>query len=124
MGKKDKKSDPDESVLPQIIVESSGVDHNHESQPVSQSESSPNKDKALQHLDEEDLREARESQKAVQGKTHANDSDSDDDDMGPMPLVSTEGAAGVAAEQNQKAYGKALLPGEGEALVAYVQQNL
>ena len=41
-----------------------------------------------------------------------------------MPLISTEGAAGVAAGQNQKAYGKPLLPDEGEALAAYVQQNL
>ncbi len=75
-------------------------------------------------LDEEDLREAQEFKKAVQGSTNANDSD-DDEDMGPMPLVNPDAAANSKATgQTEKAYGKALLPGEGEALAAYVQQNL
>jgi len=74
--------------------------------------------------DEEDLREAREFKKAVQGTGAHNDSDSEDDDMGPMPLVNQESNAAASNNQNQKVYGKALLPGEGEALAAYVQQNL
>jgi hypothetical protein len=92
-------------------------------------------------LDEEDLRQAREFKKAVQRKSGKDrkskqgedddDDDADDDDenvMGPMPLVNpdSKGAPGSssATHPSQKAYGKALLPGEGEALAAYVQQNL
>ena len=75
-------------------------------------------------LDEDDLREAKEFKKAIQGKA-ATDSDSDDDDMGPMPLVNADASAnGTGGGQTEKAYGSALLPGEGEALAAYVQQNL
>ena len=70
-------------------------------------------------LDNEDLREAQDFKKAVQGDIHNQDSSDDD---GPMPLVeSKEVGAGV---KGSKAYGKALLPGEGEALAQYVQQNL
>eukprot|EP00554_Chaetoceros_debilis_P008406 CAMPEP_0194104670 /NCGR_PEP_ID=MMETSP0150-20130528/5007_1 /TAXON_ID=122233 /ORGANISM="Chaetoceros debilis, Strain MM31A-1" /LENGTH=799 /DNA_ID=CAMNT_0038792299 /DNA_START=120 /DNA_END=2518 /DNA_ORIENTATION=+ len=72
--------------------------------------------------DDEELREAREFKKAVQGE--ANSDSDDDDDMGPMPLVNSDGAAGGGGDASQKAYGGALLPGEGEALAAYVQQNL
>mmetsp|Transcript_35405 Transcript_35405/g.47527 ORF Transcript_35405/g.47527 Transcript_35405/m.47527 type:complete len:160 (+) Transcript_35405:215-694(+) len=47
--------------------------------------------------------------------------------MGPMPLPNTDQSGNNAnsnAGSNSKAYGGALLPGEGEALAQYVQQNL
>ena len=83
-------------------------------------------------LDDDDLREAQDFKKAVQGKkTHHGDDDSDSDDSyaGPQPLTQAQlNAAGDAdpskAAAAHKAYGSALLPGEGEALAQYVQQNL
>jgi len=80
------------------------------------------KENAMSLADDEELREAREFKKAVQGVAN---SDSEDDDMGPMPLVNPDATAGATGGGNSsKAYGGALLPGEGEALAAYVQQNL
>ena len=84
-------------------------------------------------MDEDDLREAKDFKRAVQGKkAHAgagdgSDSDSDNSHAGPQPL--TRAQADANADPNKaaaahKAYGGALLPGEGEALAAYVQQNL
>mmetsp|Transcript_12234 Transcript_12234/g.14018 ORF Transcript_12234/g.14018 Transcript_12234/m.14018 type:complete len:467 (-) Transcript_12234:176-1576(-) len=73
---------------------------------------------SIQTLDEQDLKDAQEFRKAVQGVQH----ESDEDNMGPMPLPQSN-----AAENNKSAnttYGKALLPGEGQAIAAYVQQNL
>jgi hypothetical protein len=70
-------------------------------------------------LDEDDLREAKEFRGAVQGMHEDEDSD---DEEGPMPLPQTNVAAGGGGSKNE--YGKALLPGEGQALAAYVQQNL
>lgn len=72
-------------------------------------------------MDEDDLREAEEFRGAVQG-THGDEEDSDDDEEGPMPLPQTGAAGAGGAGKNE--YGKALLPGEGQALAAYVQQNL
>ena len=46
-----------------------------------------------------------------------------DDDMGPMPLPQANAGGGTAAS-SANAYGGALLPGEGEAIAQYVQQNL
>jgi len=69
-------------------------------------------------LHEQDLRDARDFKKAIQGEQD----DSDEDDMGPMPLPQSN-----AADNNNSSnatYGKALLPGEGQAIAAYVQQNL
>lgn len=78
------------------------------------------------HMDADDLREAQDFKKAVQGKHHNHDSDSDSEgDIGPQPLAqSNTAAASSNAASSNKAYGSALLPGEGEALAAYVQQNL
>ncbi|KAL3776142.1 hypothetical protein ACHAW5_003260 [Stephanodiscus triporus] len=81
-------------------------------------------------MDEDDLREAKDFKKAVQGKkTHGDgsDSDSDDSNAGPQPLTRAQADANAdpsKAAASHKAYGGALLPGEGEALAAYVQQNL
>ena len=80
-------------------------------------------------MDEDELREARDFKKAVQGKTDdgdGEDSDSEDSFAGPKPLAqSNADASGDAkAAAAGKAYGGALLPGEGEALAQYVQQNL
>lgn len=77
-------------------------------------------------LEEDDLKEAQDFKKAVQGhRPNGSDSDSDDD-VGPQPLsqanaLNNNASSGGAAS---KAYGSALLPGEGEALAQYVQQNL
>jgi len=79
---------------------------------------------ALLVPDEEDLRQAKEMKRAIQGQS---DPDSDDDDIGPMPLPASDANANKSSganSANNSAYGKALLPGEGEALAAYVQQNL
>ncbi|KAL9181296.1 hypothetical protein ACHAXT_010101 [Thalassiosira profunda] len=79
-------------------------------------------------MDEDELREAQDFKKAVQGKTHNNGSDSDSDDSyaGPQPLAQaqTDAADASNAASSNKAYGGALLPGEGEALAQYVQQNM
>ena len=76
-------------------------------------------------LEDDDLREAQDFKKAVQGhRPNGSDSESDDD-VGPQPLsqanVNNNASSGGAASN---AYGGALLPGEGEALAQYVQQNL
>ena len=78
-------------------------------------------------MDDDDLREAQDFKKAVQGKTHADGSDSDsDDEAGPQPLVQRKSDAATDSSKAaaSKAYGGALLPGEGEALAQFVQQNL
>jgi predicted RNA-binding protein with RPS1 domain len=73
-------------------------------------------------MDEDDWKEAKAFKKAVQGE---DDDEEEDEFVGPMPLVDGEGGAGGAGGAGGgKAYGKALLPGEGEALAQYVQQNL
>ena len=79
-------------------------------------------------MDEDELREAKDFKKAVQGtKTNGIDSDSDESDAGPQPLTRAQADANADPSKNaasHKAYGGALLPGEGEALAMYVQQNL
>ncbi len=88
-------------------------------EPIVSSSVAPSENIAI--MDEDDLREAQEFRGAVQG-THHDEEDSDDEE-GPMPLPQTGTAApGGGAAKNE--YGKALLPGEGQALAAYVQQNL
>jgi len=73
-------------------------------------------------MDEQDLRDAQEMKRAVQGN---DDDDDDSEGDGPMPLPqSGVGGAGGAGSDNTNAYGGALLPGEGQALAQYVQQNL
>jgi hypothetical protein len=69
-------------------------------------------------MDDDDLREATDFKGSIQGHEH---NDSDDKEDGPMPLATSNTAAGGAAK-NQ--YGGALLRGEGQALAQYVQQNL
>lgn len=83
-------------------------------------------DAVEQIVDAEDLREAEEFKKQVQGARIRGDEESSSDDEGPMPLNAGIGDTdgGVDGKHKNKAYGKALLPGEGEALAQYVQQNL
>lgn len=69
-------------------------------------------------MDKQDLKDAQDFKKAVQGKN--DDSDDDDDDIGPMPLPQSN----ASENKSNSSYGGALLPGEGQALAAYVQQNL
>lgn len=47
--------------------------------------------------------------------------DDSSDDEGPMPLPQSNATLDAS---NKASYGKALLPGEGQAIAAYVQQNL
>jgi hypothetical protein len=128
--RKRSKSADDEHLGKKIKVQTSndddGTENNNNDDNAKndkeQSQSQPlNKTEAIAS-DDEELREAREFKKAVQGE--ANSDSDDEDDMGPMPLVNSDGAAGGGGGASQKAYGGALLPGEGEALAAYVQQNL
>jgi hypothetical protein len=70
-------------------------------------------------MDDDDLRDARDFKGAIQGHQ---DEDSDDEEEGPMPLAQSSAAAAGGAARNQ--YGGALLPGEGQAIAQYVQQNL
>ncbi len=74
--------------------------------------------KALSNINDSDLKEAEAFKKAVQGSN-----DDSEEDEGPMPLqqASTGGDGGA---DGGTSYGKALLPGEGQALAQYVQQNL
>lgn len=52
-------------------------------------------------------------------------SSSDEELMGPLPLQKPDQKVdGSVSKSQSKTYGGALLPGEGEALAAYVQQNL
>mmetsp|Transcript_22633 Transcript_22633/g.34813 ORF Transcript_22633/g.34813 Transcript_22633/m.34813 type:complete len:204 (+) Transcript_22633:664-1275(+) len=85
-----------------------------------------NNDAVEQIVDAEDLREAEEFKKQVQGARVRGEEESSSDDEGPMPLKAGIGDTdgGVDGKNKSKAYGKALLPGEGEALAQYVQQNL
>jgi hypothetical protein len=64
--------------------------------------------------------EVRDFKKVVQGDAN----DSDDDDIGPRPLPQSNAAIAMDPRQAQKSFGKALLPGEGQAIAQYVQQNL
>jgi len=78
-------------------------------------------------LTETDLKDAQEFRQAVQGKAGTGDDDDDDDDEeeGPMPLPQVAaGGAGAGGAGGDGTYGKALLPGEGQAIAQYVQQNL
>jgi predicted RNA-binding protein with RPS1 domain len=69
---------------------------------------------------QDDIRDATDFKAAVQGKRDL-DSD-DDDDVGPQPLPMSN-AALASGSGSAAHYGKALLPGEGQALAQYVQQN-
>jgi len=64
-----------------------------------------------------DLNEAQAFKEAVQGLNE------EEEEEGPMPLQQS-GAGGAGGADNNASYGKALLPGEGQALAQYVQQNL
>ena len=73
--------------------------------------------------DENAVRDAIDFKAAIQGKGNDSDDD-DDDDIGPQPLpMSNAAMGGASATTVTSNYGKALLPGEGQALAAYVQQN-
>lgn len=74
--------------------------------------------KALSDLNDSDLKEAEAFKKAVQGSN-----DDEEEEEGPMPLQQANTGGGGGADGNAS-YGKALLPGEGQALAQYVQQNL
>ena len=72
------------------------------------------------------MREAIDFKASVQPHATGTGAESDSDDSeGPVPLPSqlTDPAAGGGAGKKNN-YGGNLLPGEGEALAAYVQQNI
>ena len=66
-------------------------------------------------MDAHDAREAADFKQAVLGTAPQQDSS---DDEGPMPLPE-----GQQAQQQSADYGKALRPGEGAAIAAYVQKT-
>lgn len=69
-----------------------------------------------------DLKDAQEFKEAIQGEA-LNADINDDYEEGPMPLQQpTAGTGGHGG--GDASYGKALLPGEGQALAQFVQQNL
>jgi len=74
----------------------------------------------IQNLNDFDLKEAQAFKNAVQGSNADGD---DEEEEGPMPLQQSGTNADGVADSNAS-YGKALLPGEGQALAQYVQQNL
>ena len=67
-------------------------------------------------MDAHDMREAADFKETVLGTQQQQDSS---DDEGPMPLPE-----GQQAQQSEADYGKALRPGEGAAIAAYVQKNM
>ena len=67
-------------------------------------------------MDAHDAREAADFKQAVLGTAPQQDSS---DDEGPMPLPE-----GEQTQQQGADYGKALRPGEGAAIAAYVQKNM
>jgi hypothetical protein len=70
------------------------------------------------------MKEAQAFKMAVQGAKNGNVDSDDDDDVGPQPLSSAMALQNKHATTSSKhAYGKALLPGEGEALAQFVQSN-
>ena len=70
--------------------------------------------------DTHDLREAQEFKAAVQGGNVDSDDDDDEDMEPPSPNPIPPNPNPTTPDS----IGKALFPGEGEALTAYVQQNL
>lgn len=69
------------------------------------------------------MREARDFKASVQPHLGGAESDSDDSE-GPAPLPSQLPGSDAAGSGKKNNYGGNLLPGEGEALAAYVQQNI
>ncbi|OWZ11111.1 hypothetical protein PHMEG_00015917 [Phytophthora megakarya] len=74
--------------------------------------------RSLSDVDENEKREAEKFKEAVQG---ARKDESDDDEIGPKPLLPTGEESAAASSMN---YGKALLPGEGAAIAQFVQKNM
>jgi len=65
-----------------------------------------------------DWKNAQDLKSTVQPR----EADSEEEE-GPMPLPQSNAAGGTASKGNAT-YGRALLPGEGQAIAQYVQQNL
>jgi predicted RNA-binding protein with RPS1 domain len=75
-------------------------------------------------IDINDIRDAEDFKASVQGKhTMRTGEDDDDDYVGPQPLPMSNASLGTGSTATPANYGKALLPGEGQALAQYVQQN-
>lgn len=72
----------------------------------------------LNDLKDFDLKEAQAFKKTVQR------SNVEEEEEGPMPLQQSSSSGGGGDGDGNASYGKALLPGEGQALAQYVQQNL
>ena len=76
---------------------------------------SPEAEPAPPLMDAHDMREAADFKQAVLPQQQQDSSD----DEGPMPLPE-----GQQTQSNGADYGKALRPGEGAAIAAYVQKNM
>lgn len=63
---------------------------------------------------------------STQSATNSQPVESDDDSVGPRPLQAEgkDGELGNSTSIKAGDYGKALLPGEGQAMAQFVQQNL
>jgi len=81
-----------------------------------QKEDSPGAPILDEEWKESDLKNAQDLKDAVQSKKVMFDTEE-----GPMPLPQSNAAGGTVPTGN---YGGALLPGEGQAIAQYVQQNL
>lgn len=68
--------------------------------------------------DDPEWREAQALKEALQGKAQRQE---ESDEEGPKPLLPSTAVTGTTTNSS---YGKALLPGEGQAIAQYVQQNL
>ncbi|KAJ0411676.1 hypothetical protein ATCC90586_002060 [Pythium insidiosum] len=73
---------------------------------------------SLDDVDEIDRLEAEKFKQAVQ-RDRADGEEDEDEEIGPKPLVDASAATNAALN-----YGKALRPGEGEAIAQYVQKNM
>eukprot|EP01034_Spumella_vulgaris_P025483 gene25483-31949_t len=78
-------------------------------------------------FNEYEIEEAARFRRDVQGDKYANSTyghngaDADEDDeAGPMPMVQPKGYS----DDKKLSYGGALMPGEGDAIAQYVQQNM
>jgi len=71
-------------------------------------------------LNDATWKEAQVLKEEIQGSKKQDDDSIED---GPMPLPRSN-AVGQGGNQSSSSYGKALLPGEGQAIAQYVQNNL
>merc|ERR1711871_58171 len=90
------------------------------SAPNSRSHSIHVRDEVLSKMNEFDRVEAEKFVKDVQGSRVPKEIDSDNEEIGPVPLPQPKDYA----DNSKISYGGQLMPGEGDAIAQYVQQNM